>query len=492
MAHRNSMVRGSIGAHVGKLGLVGLGAEAGWTLYRARSRRAEAWATLARQAARRVGPDGSGRRVLVLGAGFGGLAAAVELTRRFRNDLSTEVLLLDRNNYHLFTPLLYHAATGLVAVSAITYPLRVIARQKGFAFQESAVQDLDLSARVVHTDDGPLAYDALIVALGSTTNYFGNAALEEHSLRLKQAADAVAVRNQIVDAFERAELEPDPERRRALLTFVVVGAGATGVELTGAIHGYVYSVLLEDYPSVGPRDVRIILAEAAGEILRGVDRDLADYVLRDFRSRGIEVRTNLPVKRITAEGVETAGGEWIAAHTVIWTAGVRPTDLVGQLGAERARDGRVVVGEDLSLPGQPEVFVIGDAAFCRDPASGDPLPPNAPVAIQEGRCAADNVWRRWQGLPSHAFHYRYKGELVSLGRNTAIANVFGVKLTGYPAWAVWRSYYLSQLHGFKNQLAVALDWSFAYFWRRDTARLPMVPPREAEVISHATTSPAHR
>ncbi|HZU06092.1 MAG TPA: NAD(P)/FAD-dependent oxidoreductase [Chloroflexota bacterium] len=480
------------GAGLSRAALLGLGAAAGWTLYRARNRRVEQWAELARRAARRGRLDGPRRRVLVLGAGFGGLSAAVELARLFATDLETEVLLLDRHNYHLFTPLLYHAATGLVAPSHITYPVRAIARATGFAFQESRVEAIDLEAREVHTDDGRVPYDALIVALGSTTNFFGLDTVERYSLRLKEVGDAIAIRNRIIDAFEQAELETDPERRRALLTFVVVGGGATGVELVGAIHGYVYSVLVEDYPAARPQDVRIVLAEAGSEILHGIDRDLADHALRVFRARGIEVLTDTPVRRVTPEGAETADGTWIPARTVVWTAGVRPVDLISTLPGERGRDGRLAVAADLSLPRYPDVYVIGDAALFRHTPDGTPLPPNAPVAIQQGRWAAQNLWRRWHGLPTRPFRYRYKGELVSLGRHTAIANIFGVKLTGFPAWAVWRAYYLSQLHCFRNQAAVALDWSFAYFWRRDTARLESEAAPGGVGVRHEAVESPHR
>jgi NADH dehydrogenase len=470
--------------------LAGLGAAAGLALYR-RRRASPRWMRLAQQ--RALGSDGQvpRRRAVVLGAGFAGLSCAIELARRCAAEPDTEVLLVDRHNYHLFTPLLYHAATGLVEPSHITYPVRAIARRYGFAFRESLVQSIDLARRQVLTDDGPIAYDALVVALGSRTNFFGLASVAQHTLRLKEVADAVAIRNRIIDAFERAELETDPARRRALLTFLVVGAGATGVELVGAIHGYIFSALLDEYPGVRPHEIRIVLAEAAPEILRGVDRALAAHALREFSARGIEVRTNTPVQRVTPEGAELGAGEWLPCATVIWTAGIEPVELVRGLPVEHARDGRVRVQRDLTLPGHPDVYVVGDAAHCQLAPDAPPLPPNAPVAIEQGRHAARNIWRRWQGQPPLPFHYRAKGELISLGRHKAVAEIYGLKLQGLPAWVVWRAYYLSRLVGFKNRLAVALDWSFAYFWRRDTARLEPQPATWEGSVPHEAACTAH-
>ena len=472
------------------LALVGLGTAAGLAVYR-RRRASPRWRLLEQQGASDGDGRGPQRRAVVLGAGFGGLTCAIELAHRFADDPRTEVLLVDRHNYHLFTPLLYHAATGLVEPSHITYPVRAIARRHGFLFRESAVQALDLERRQVQTDDGPIAYDALVVALGSQTNFFGLSSVAQHALRLKEVPDAVAIRNRIIDAFERAELEPDPERRRALLTFLVVGAGATGVELVGAIHGYIFSALLDEYPGVRPQEIRIVLAEAAPEILRGLDRELAAHALREFSARGVEVRTSTPVRRVTPEGAELGDGEWLPCATVIWTAGIEPVGLVRGLPGEHARDGRVRVERDLSLPGHPEVYVIGDAAHCQLAPDAPALPPNAPVAMEEGRHAARNIWRRWQGQATLPFHYQSKGELISLGRHQAIADVYGVKLQGLPAWLVWRAYYLSRLVGFKNRLAVALDWSFAYFWRRDTARLEPQPLATAGSVPHEAACTAH-
>lgn len=415
------------------------------------------------------GASPSGARVVVLGAGFGGLTAAKTLASQ-ADGLDLEVRLVDRYNYHLFTPILYQVATGGVGPDNIAHPVRYVARSEGFRFQESLVTGIDLDESCVYTDDGPLSYDYLIVALGSVTNYFGIDAVREHSLTLKTLGDGIAIRNRILDAFEAADVEEDPARRRALLTFVVVGAGATGVELVTSIRDLIAKVLLKDYPNIDFNDVRVLLVEAIDKVLPGIDPGLARNATRTMQDKGVEILLNTPVVAVLPDGVQTQSGEFIPSCTVVWAAGVRANGLIADLPGEKARDGRVSVGPSLQLEGRPNVFVIGDSARYME-KDGKPLPPNAPVAMAQGKTVARNVLHALRGEPLETLRYRRQGELVSLGRSNAVAEIYGVRLTGLLGWLTWRTVYVSKLMGGKNRLGVLIDWAFNLFNKRETSRL---------------------
>ncbi len=412
----------------------------------------------------------TGARVVVLGAGFGGLAAAKTLaTGRDGQDL--DLLLVDRHNYHLFTPILYQVATGGVGPDNIAHPVRNVARTQGFRFQESEVQGIDLETRQVRTDDGPIPYDYLVVALGSETNYFGINAVEQHSLTLKTLSDGITVRNRIVDAFERAETEQDTEKRRALLTFIVVGGGATGVELVTSIRDLITKVLLHDYPDIEAGEVRVLLIEAIDKVLVGIDPKLAENAVRTMKAKGVEILTSTPVTSVEPGGVHTKQGDFIPSRTVVWTAGVKASDIVRDLPGEKARDGRVAVNSCLQLDSRPEVYVIGDSAMYVEEGAEKPLPPNAPVAIAQGKAAGANILHAIRGEPVEVLHYNRLGELVSLGRSNAVADLKGVRLTGLIGWLAWRSIYVTKLMGAKNRTGVLLDWTFGLFNKRETSRL---------------------
>lgn len=411
------------------------------------------------------------KRVVVLGAGFGGMSAARTLaTQKDGEDL--DVLLVDRQNFHLFTPILYQVATGGVTPDNVAHPIRYVARNKGFRFQESTVESIDVENRQVHTDDGAIPYDYLVVAVGSTTNFFGIDAVQEHSLTLKTLGDGIGIRNRVLDALERADVEQDPEARRALLTFVIVGAGYTGVELGSSLRDLLMTVLLKDYPTIRPEEIRVMLVEAVGRVMTGFDDSLVESATKTMREKGVEIRLNTPVNRVEPEGVYTADGELIPSATVIWTAGVRANALIGDLPGQKGRDGRVSVNDCLQVEGHENIFVIGDSAAYVMPGEERPLPANAPIAIAAGKTAGKNVLHALRGEPLEPLKYRREGQLVALGRNNAVVELFGkVKVTGLLGWFMWRAVYFYKLTGVKNQLGVLLDWAFGLAGTRETNTL---------------------
>ncbi len=434
---------------------------------------AGAAATVARSAGRGVPAEVSpnAKRAVVLGAGFGGLAAARTLASE-KNGEDLDVLLVDRQNYHLFTPILYQVATAGVTPDNIVHPVRYIARDHGFRFQESNVESIDLEGRQVHTDDGPIPFDYLVVAVGSTTNYFGMNAVQEHSLALKTLGDGISIRNRILDALEAAEVETDPEKRKALLTFIVVGAGYTGVELVTSMQDLLHKVLLKDYPAIKPEEVRVMVVEAIGQVMLGFDQRLADAAEKTMREKGVEVLLNTPVNRVEPEGIYTASGDFIPSRTVVWAAGVRASELIGQLPGNKGRDGRVSVNDSMQIEGHDNVFVVGDAAAYVLPGEARPLPPNAPVAIAEGKTAAKNVLHSLRGEPVEPFKYKRQGQLVALGYLDGVAELYGrIRLSGLLGWLAWRGVYLYKLTGMKNRMGVLVDWAFGIARKRETNRL---------------------
>ncbi|MBI3944928.1 MAG: NAD(P)/FAD-dependent oxidoreductase [Armatimonadetes bacterium] len=438
---------------------------------------------IAWQAARRLRapeplPDGPRQRLVVLGAGFGGMALLDALHERLGRQPRLEVLLLDRNNFNLFTPMLYQVTTGLVDPDNITYPLRARVRERGARFQESVVQGIDLDARCVLTDDGPVGYDLLVVALGSVTNFFGMDAVARRAFTLKTLGDGVALRNHVIDRFERADVTADPERRRELLTFNIIGAGATGVELATSLESLFEQIMLRDYPNVRREEIRIRLVEAKDRALPEMSPGVGQLATRRLAERRIQLLLNVPVVGIEGGRLRTGDERLLAPGTNIWTAGVRAHPIVAALPGDRGPGARVRVNEFLQIPGHPEVYCIGDAALVTDPETGTPVPPNAPAAIQMGRAVAASIERSLRGQPPQPFRYRFEGELLSLGRHRAIVHYRGLLFDGFPAWALWRGFYISQLMGWENRVGVLTDWAFAYLARRrESARLAFLPER---------------
>ncbi len=424
-----------------------------------------------------------GGNIVILGAGFGGITAAHDLLDRIPPDAGWTVTLVDRQNYHLFTPLLYHAATGLIDPTSALFPVRSISRAPHFRFREDTVVRVDLDRRRVILSEGELPYDHLILALGSTTHYFGREASLAGAIPLKNFTDGVRLRGRILDALEAADRTDDPALRREWLTFAVVGGGPTGVELIGAIRGLLGTALPRQYPRLHPAEARCILFEAGDRILPALPADLAAAALERLLASGVQVRFRTRVTDVDEHQLLTNTGEQLPARTVIWAAGVTPSPVTRVLPTTQWKDGRLLVDNLLTLPGRPDVMAIGDAAacFCGDSddegsGKGDlPLPATASVACQQGHQAARILVQRLLGETPDPFRFVHRGELVSLGRHHAVAEVFGRHLTGLPAWLVWRAFYLSQLLSFRNQISVALDWSFAYAYQRDTVRLDFDP-----------------
>ena len=393
--------------------------------------------------------------------------------------------LVDRRNFHLFQPLTYQVATGALSPGEIAYPLRAIfTRDRNVRVLMAEVADFDLDARELHlrsVGDVPapstLAYDTLIVAGGSRYSYFGHDEWREHAAEVKSLESALVVRSRILNAFEAAEEEPDADRRAAWLTFVVVGAGPTGVEMAGQIGELARDTLRNDFRAIDPRTARILLVEVADRVLTTFPPSLSAKAQRSLEKLGVTVLTGRTVTGIDPQGV-TIDDERVASHTVVWAAGVTASSLAGRLGeltnAERDRAGRVTVEPDLTLPGHPEVFALGDMVRLHDAV----LPGVAPVAMQQGRYAARVVRDRLRGKPSPPFRYRDKGNLATIGRAAAVADIKGLHLSGFFAWITWLVVHLWYLVGFQNRVLVFIRWSVSFATHGRGARL----------ITHTTSS----
>jgi NADH dehydrogenase len=412
------------------------------------------------------GPGSVSRpRVVIVGAGFGGLRAARVLRRA-----PVHVLLLDRHNYHLFQPLLYQVATAGLEPEQIAKPVRaVLRRQRNFEFRMTEVTGLDPGAKRLATADGPVPYDYLILAAGGETNYFGLQGIARHGFGLKDIPEAIRIRNHVLRRFERAMLETDPERRRAELTFVVVGGGPTGVEMAGALSELIRLVLVKDYPTLDLRDVRILLLEAGDRLLAAMPPRLSAAAADTLRRKHVDVRLGTTVADYDGTRVTLRSGEVIRARTLIWAAGARAAALTARLGLPLARQGRVPVAPTLQVPGYPEIYVVGDAAYLE--VAGEPLPMMAPVALQMAETAAANIRRQLAGRPPLPFRYRDPGALATIGRNAAVAYIRGVSVRGFAAWVVWLVVHIIQLIGFRNKLFVLLNWAWDYFFYERAARL---------------------
>ena len=405
------------------------------------------------------------QRVVILGGGFAGLQAARAFAR-----LPVQVTLVDRQNHHLFQPLLYQVATAALSAGDIAEPLRALLRkQANVRVLLADATGVDLGRRCVTLGAGELPYDYLIVATGASHSYFGHDEWRPLAPGLKTLDDALEIRRRILLAFERAEAEPDPSVRDALLTFVVVGGGPTGVELAGAIAEIARHTLAHEFRTIDPRRAHILLLEGAPRVLPPYPPDLSAAAERELRRLGVQVRTGALVTRLTPEAAYV-GDEAIPTRTVLWAAGVAASPLGRALGVPVDRSGRVLVNRDLSVPEHPEVYVVGDLASVRQ-ADGTPVPGVAPAAMQQGTHAAENVWRSIQHLPSRPFHYRNRGNLAIIGRGAGVAELGRLHLDGFPAWLAWLTVHLYFLIGFENRLLVLLQWAYAYVTFERGARL---------------------
>ena len=412
-------------------------------------------------------------RVVIVGGGFGGLQAAKGLS-----DAPVDVTLVDRRNFHLFQQLLYQVATGGLSPGDITSPLRrVLRRQKNTRVLLAEAVDIDVDGRRLILSDSELSYDILIVAAGVHHHYFGNDQWERFAPGLKTIEDATEMRRRILVAFEAAEREQDPERRRAWLTFLIIGAGPTGVELAGALGEIASDTLRGDFRAIRPEEACIFLVEGMDRVLPTFPADLSAKAEAALLGHGVRPLTDARLTAVDEEGVTVARGgklERIAARTVLWAAGVRAS-VLGDLLAERAgaaldAAGRVIVEPDLTVPAHPEVFVIGDLAHYVH-QTGKPLPGLAPVAMQQGRYAARAIAGRLRGEEPPPFHYSDKGTLATIGRHHAVADFGFLRASGFLAWILWLFVHLMYLVGFQNRILVFVQWAFLYFTHNRGARL---------------------
>lgn len=406
----------------------------------------------------------AGRHIVIVGAGFGGLRAAQQL-----KSSPARVTVLDRRNHHLFQPLLYQVATAGLNPSDIAAPIRgILRRQRNTTVLLAEVTAIDLATRRVLLSDGDIGYDFLILAAGATDDYFGHEAWAQHAPGLKSFDDAVEIRTRVLLAFEAAERASDDVERARWLTFVVIGGGPTGVELAGALSEIARHTLARDFRRFDPREARVVLLERGPRVLAAYGEASSASAARQLERLGVDVRTGTMVTDIDAHGV-TLGSERIAARTVLWAAGVRGVSLARTLGLPLDRAGRVVVERDLSLPGHPEAFVIGD--LCAFEQGSKSVPGVAPAAMQMGDHAAANVLRLLGGRPTEAFVYRDKGSLATIGRAAAVAEIGWFRLSGLLAWLAWLGIHIFFLIGFRNRALVLFEWSWAYLTYQRGARL---------------------
>ena len=429
-----------------------------------------------RKPVHRMNPSTSStpHRVVIIGGGFGGLQAA-----RALGGAPVDVTLVDRRNFHLFQPLLYQVATGGLSPGDICSPLRhVLRKQRNERVLLAEVLDVDVANRRVVLSDGHVDYDTLIVAAGSRHHYFGHDEWEAQAPGLKTVEDATEIRRRILLAFETAEREPDPERRRAWLTFVVVGGGPTGLELAGALAEIANNALRQDFRVLRPGDATILLVEGQAQVLPGYPIDLATKAKESLESLGVTVKlthvvTSLADASVTMRDSEAKSEETVRAETVLWAAGVQANSLAQKIsaatGAATDRSGRIIVASDLSVPGHPEILIIGDMAhFIQD---GGPLVGVAPVAMAEGRFAAHVIRQRLAGHSVEPFRYHDKGMMATIGRSRAVVNLGRIRFSGLLAWLTWLFVHLMYLVGFQNRLLVLIQWAWSYVTHNRGARL---------------------
>ncbi|HEY0767483.1 MAG TPA: NAD(P)/FAD-dependent oxidoreductase [Steroidobacteraceae bacterium] len=427
---------------------------------------------------------------MIVGCGFGGLFAARALRR-----IAADVLVIDRNNYHLFQPLLYQVACAALAPADIAQPIRTILRNQSNArVMLAEVQGIDLQARCLYAAGRRVRYDYLVLAPGAVDNYFGHEEWRQFAPGMKEVEEATFIRSRLLRSFESAEIEADGTARAAYLTFIIVGAGPTGVELAGAIKELAVDVIPRDFRVADTRRARVILIEAGERVLPAFHLDSSARALAQLRGLGVEVRLGAPVTQVFADGVEAAG-ERLRGYNVIWTAGVRAAPLTAALGVPLGPGGRVRVSPDCSVPGHPETFVIGDAAYLVDARSGQPVPGVSQGALQMGRYVARVIDAELRGAHSKraaGFHYRDKGSMATVGKSRAVVEIGRLHFGGALAWLAWMALHITVLIGFRNRLAVFSSWIYSYvFFRRGSRLITRVTPGEIPrpIAPAATAAP---
>lgn len=404
--------------------------------------------------------------VVIIGAGFGGLNVALQL-----RDAPVQITLIDRQNYHLFQPLLYQVAIAGLLPSQIAYPLRTIFRkQKNISFQLGEVTGINRKEHYVSMNGSVIAYDYLVIAVGAETNFFGMDSIQQDGFQVKDIQKAVSTRNHLLKMFEQASREGDTEKRRALLTFVVVGGGPTGVETAGALAELINHVMVKDFPNLNLNEARVILLEANDHLITPYPHELRHATFHLLRREQVEILLNTKLANYNGHTVTLGDGRQIATYTLIWTAGIKAAPMLDSLGVERAGAGRVRVAPTLQLPQHPEVFVLGDAAYLLN-GDGQPLPMLSTVAIQQGKVTARNIQRIINGKRPEPFHYKDPGLLATIGRNAAVARIWGISFSGFIAWVIWVFLHIYRLIGSRNRILVFVNWAWDYIFYENQIRL---------------------
>jgi NADH:ubiquinone reductase (H+-translocating) len=422
-------------------------------------------------------------RVVIVGAGFGGLGATRALAPE-----AVDVLLLDRNNFHVFWPLLYQIGTASLEASEIAYPVRTALRgRSNLRFRMLEVRELFPSRKVLVAGEQEIHFDVLLLAMGSSSFFFGIPGADEHAFPLKTLEDGLELRNQILSRFELAVAATDDAHRRELLTFVIVGAGATGVEFAGALAELIRSLLRRDYPDL-PRDAaRVVLLEALDRVLVEFPTDLGAYARRRLERMGVEVRLGATVTEVTESGVRLEDGTTIGTETVVWSAGVRGHPLAERWGLPVTPKGTLRVEPTLQVEGWPNIYAVGDLASFEQ--EGEPLPMVAPVAEQQAEHAAGNILRQLRGEPLKPFRYRDPGRLAVIGRNKGVAQVWGQSFTGFPAWALWAGVHWAKVEGVRNKMQLLLNWVQDYLFAERAVRLVFPFHEVADVVEETPDRP---
>ena len=413
-------------------------------------------------------------KILILGAGFGGMAAALRLDEQVGHRADTSVLIVDRDSALLFTPLLWTVADGRANPNDVVVPIRAFQRGRAFHLLHASVEGIDLDRREVHTSAGNRPYDYLVIALGSVTAVPALPGLRERALRFHTPADAMELRNHLIDALENAHHAVDAQERREWLTFVVGGGGDTGVELAATIRNYLHVGLLAEYPWLADEQPRVVVVGRAQRLVPMSSPLTSAAVERTLRKEGVEVWTDVAIEGVTEREVQTSRGA-IPARTLFWAAGITAPPVVRDLPVEHARNGAVLVDETLRVPGRAEVFVVGDSAWAFDGVSGDPTPPTAQAAGHMGRYVADAMAGLIAGRHPAPFRFVTRGRLALLGHRTGVAEVFGRAIDGLPAWLLWHGYYLSAIPAWRNRIRLLINWLLAELTGRETAQLRLGP-----------------
>jgi NADH dehydrogenase len=432
----------------------------------------------------------SRHRILILGGGFAGLYAAMELEKALKDRPDVVITLVNRDNFFLFTPLLHEVAASDLDLTNIVNPIRKLLRKASFFAGE--VERIDLAQRTVtvshgfdrHTHD--MRYDQLVIGVGSTTNFFNNPGLQEHACTMRTLADAANLRNRLIALLEEADSECSADIRRPLLTFVVAGGGFAGVETIAGINDFIRESL-RFYPNLRPAHVRVVLVHPGPVVLPELSADLGAYAQRKMQERQIEVRVKCKVSAYDGQVVTLSDGEAISARTLIWTAGTMPAELLTTLPC-RKEHGRLVVEDTLEVPGFPGVYALGDCALIPDRTTGKYYPPTAQHALREGKVSAHNIMASLRGGKKMSFSFMTIGQLAAIGRRTGVADIFGVKFSGFVAWWMWRTIYLSKLPRLEKKLRVALDWTLDVLFSKDLVQFVNFP---AEQGIRSATNPIH-